>query len=577
VADNTTMLPGGGGDTLRDVDRAGVKTPVVGLDLGIGTGSEKLMAPGQATMANSIPVALASDQSTLPVSVPGTVTVVQAAAANLKVTASQGGTWLVTVANLPPTQPASIADGADETLGAQADPAATTDTGAFSLVALTKRLLSRLTTLMGQLPAALTGAGNLKVAIQEDSVTLQANAAQVAGTATSVNTGNADAGTQRVVLASNQPAVTVTESNLDGSVTADGGAAPTKGVSVLGKTNDGTAQYRYLPLGAGGRSVIVEGYAGGTQVPVNVNQVGGAALALGQQLAAGSVPVVLTAAQLAALTPPSAVTANVGTTGGLALDATLTGGTAKFQQYDGANVLGTAAHPVQVSLANTGANGTPIAVTASAGTNLNTSALALESGGNLATLAGAVSGGKLQDNVAQVGGTAVATGNGATTAGTQRFTLSNDSTGQVQLAAGSALAGKFGIDQTTPGTTNGVTPVPATSGGPTTARIKSASGTNATSVKASAGQVYGWYLFNNTSSVISLHLYNTAGTPTAGSGTPLFTVPVPANGGCVVEFDMGVPFGTGIGYTITKGATSPSDTDTGACAADDLHGVLLYK
>lgn len=35
------------------------------------------------------------------------------------------------------------------------------------------------------------------------------NTAQVAGTTTSVNTGNADAGTQRVVLASNQPSIAV--------------------------------------------------------------------------------------------------------------------------------------------------------------------------------------------------------------------------------------------------------------------------------------------------------------------------------------------------------------------------------
>ena len=42
------------------------------------------------------------------------------------------------------------------------------------------------------------------------------------------------------------------------------------------------------------------------------------------------------------------VTANVGTTGGLALDATLTGGTAKFEMYDGTNVLGTTLHPVKV-------------------------------------------------------------------------------------------------------------------------------------------------------------------------------------------------------------------------------------
>lgn len=59
--------------------------------------------------------------------------------------------------------------------------------------------------------------------------------------------------------------------------------------------------------------------------------------------------------------------------------------------------IGTAATPVQVSLANTGANGTALlvtgtggtfpvtgTVTANAGTNLNTSALALETGGNLA-------------------------------------------------------------------------------------------------------------------------------------------------------------------------------------------------
>lgn len=46
--------------------------------------------------------------------------------------------------------------------------------------------------------------------------------------------------------------------------------------------------------------------------------------ALGQALAAASTPVVLTAAQLITLTPLAAVTANIGTTNGLALDASLT-------------------------------------------------------------------------------------------------------------------------------------------------------------------------------------------------------------------------------------------------------------
>ena len=74
-------------------------------------------------------------------------------------------------------------------------------------------------------------------------------------------------------------------------------------------------------------------------------------------------------------------------------------------------------------------------VTANAGTNLNTSALALESGGNLAIIAGAISSAKVQSNFAQIGGVAVATGNGAASTGVQRVTICNDSTGQIALTA----------------------------------------------------------------------------------------------------------------------------------------------
>jgi len=57
-------------------------------------------------------------------------------------------------------------------------------------------------------------------------------------------------------------------------------------------------------------------------------------------------------------------------------------------------------------------------------------------------------------NVTQFGGTNISTGTGAGGAGIPRVTVSNDST--VGLVAGSAIVGKFGIDQTTPGTTNAV-------------------------------------------------------------------------------------------------------------------------
>lgn len=176
-------------------------------------------------------------------------------------------------------------------------------------------------------------------------------------------------------------------------------------------------------------------------------------------------------------------------------------------------------------------------------------------------------------NITQISGSAVATGHG-TASGAVRVELPTDGTGVVGLNAGTNLVGKVGIDQTTPGATNGITPVPATSGGPSLARVKAASGTNATNVKASAGQVYGWAMFNNTASARWVHFYDSASTPTAGSGTPKFTVLIPPSGGTNVEFSLGAPFGSGIGYTITTGA---ADSDTGSCSADDVHGVLLYK
>jgi hypothetical protein len=58
------------------------------------------------------------------------------------------------------------------------------------------------------------------------------------------------------------------------------------------------------------------------------------------------------------------------------------------------------------------------------------------------------------DNVAQFGGNNVVTGTGPGGVGIPRVTVSNDST--VGLVAGSAIVGKVGIDQTTPGTTNAV-------------------------------------------------------------------------------------------------------------------------
>lgn len=68
--------------------------------------------------------------------------------------------------------------------------------------------------------------------------------------------------------------------------------------------------------GGGGSSTITSFLGSTTNGPVNVTQIGGSAISLGQALAAASLPVVLTASQLTTLTPPSNT--------GYALDSSLT-------------------------------------------------------------------------------------------------------------------------------------------------------------------------------------------------------------------------------------------------------------
>lgn len=159
--------------------------------------------------------------------------------------------------------------------------------------------------------------------------------------------------------------------------------------------------------------------------------------ALGQALAGSSVPVVLTATQLASLLPFSTVAATqsgvwtvgisaaqtiaVTNAGAFAVQATLAAGSAVIGHVivDSGTVAvsnttfaSTQSGSWTVAVSNTTfavTNAGTFAVQASAGTNLNTSALALEAG-NLATLAGAVSSANFQTNIAKVGGSAFSLG-----------------------------------------------------------------------------------------------------------------------------------------------------------------------
>lgn len=70
MADNTLLNAGTGGDTVRNVDKSGIKTPVVLLDIG-GTGAESLFtgqakgyvddAAHQFTVGETQPLSLTTD------------------------------------------------------------------------------------------------------------------------------------------------------------------------------------------------------------------------------------------------------------------------------------------------------------------------------------------------------------------------------------------------------------------------------------------------------------------------------------------------------------------------------------
>jgi hypothetical protein len=110
-----------------------------------------------------------------------------------------------------------------------------------------------------------------------------------------------------------------------------------------------------------------------------------------------------------------------------------------------------------------------------------------------------------------------------------------------------------------------------------TSRIPSAANTtNATSAKASAGELHKASAYNATASLKYLKIYNKASAPTVGSDTPVLTLPIPPNGTLNHDFpNGGFYFATGIAYALTGAA---ADADSTALAANDVVGVnIVYS
>jgi len=156
--------------------------------------------------------------------------------------------------------------------------------------------------------AAVTAAG--KLLVTPDSVALPANqsvnAAQLAGTATSVNSGTKDAGTLRVVLATDQPALTnkllvtpdsvALPANQSVNLNQVGAAAITEGQKAMAASLPVVvaSDQSVIPVSDNAGSLTVDAPVG---TPAFVRLSDGAAAQVGQKTMAASLPVVVASDQ----------------------------------------------------------------------------------------------------------------------------------------------------------------------------------------------------------------------------------------------------------------------------------------
>lgn len=104
-------------------------------------------------------------------------------------------------------------------------------------------------------------------------------------------------------------------------------------------------------------------------------------------------------------------------------------------------------------------------------------------------------------------------------------------------------------------------------------KLISVASTNAGTVKASAGRVYGWSFSNLSANWVFVKLFNKATAPVPGTDTPVESIAIPPGREAQFHNMFGVAHASGIGIAVTSGY---ADMDTGAVAAGDVIGSLLY-
>lgn len=158
------------------------------------------------------------------------------------------------------------------------------------------------------------------------------------------------------------------------------------------------------------------------------------------------------------------------------------------------------------------------------------------------------------------------------TEGTKGDSAANNSTSSWSIVA--LLKGLYALLAGTLTISGTAQPVAGTSGGSTPYHLISASGTNATNLKASPGQVYGFEISNTNASARYVRFYNDASAPTVGTTTIEKTVQVPGNATVIRAYPVGLQFTAGISFSATG---AMGDTDTTSIGAGDLSIDIDYK
>ena len=396
--------------------------------------------------------------------------------------------------------------------------------------------------------------------------------------------GGAEANALRVTIASDSTGVVSVDDN-GGSLTVD---APV-GTPAFVRLSDGTAAITTLPVSLA--SVPTHPVTNAGTFPVQATQAGTWTIDLGPtdnavlDAIAASVASTLivglpsgasTAAKQPAIGTAGTASADVLTIQGIAsMTALLVNGSGVTQPVSGTVTANAGTGTMAVSLASVPAHAVTNAGTFATQATLQAGSAAI---GKLTVNTG-VTIGAVEIAAAQTLATvttvttvaAVTAITNALPAGTNAIGKLAANTGVdigdvdvLSIAAGTNLIGDVGIQ-------------PRTTGGLTMSKTTSAATTNATSLKASAGQVYAIQCFSVNAAVRYLKLYNKASAPTVGTDVPVKTIAIPGNAagaGVVLAWPHGLAFATGIAFALTTEAT---DAGTTGVAVSEITVNIDYK